>query len=60
MDSNLPDKSRRYVLNDGTANLWEIWEHEDFSDGHILLYETETGEDFSIEIQKFNQYFTAI
>ena len=60
MKPNLPDKSRRYVLNNGTYNFWEIWQHEDFSDGSVLLYETETGEDFIVKIKEFDEYFTAI
>ena len=56
-----PDKNARYVLNvGGNGTLWEIWELEDFSDGQVLLYETESGEDYTISLEKFHQYFTAI
>lgn len=56
-----PNKNKQYVLNrDGHGTLWEIWDGEDFSDGNVLLYEVETNEDFTISLEKFNQYFTAI
>lgn len=60
MKSNLPDKSQKYVLNNSTGNIWEIWESEDFSDGYVLLYEAGTSNDYTILVEKFDQYFTAI
>lgn len=31
----------------------KIWDGEDFSDGSVLLYEMETGDDITIEICNF-------
>ncbi len=53
-----PDKNKKYIHSEG--GVWEIWDGEDFSDDTVLLYNTETGEDISVELAKFHKYFTVI
>jgi hypothetical protein len=56
MTKNKIDKKKTYKHIEG--GIFKVWSGEDFSGESILLYETTTGEDISIDIGQFWSYMT--
>jgi len=54
--SKYPDKNKVYISIEDES-LWKIWDEEDFSEGHVLLYNQETGEDATYTLDNFKKYF---
>ncbi len=55
----LPDKNAEY-RRIGSSEIWTIWDGEDFSDGSVLLYNKETGEDGSWKLDVFWMHFVIV
>lgn len=54
MKRRAPDTSKQYEVV-GCSGTWMIWDETGFSNGEVLLYCKETGDDVVVPLNKFHK-----